>query len=45
MRESVRAGLAVPGTALEVEIFGERRAATVHDSRPLWDPDNLRIKG
>jgi len=40
----VRADLAVPGTALEVEIFGERFAATVQPDQPLWDPENGRIR-
>ncbi len=40
----VRADLAVPGTALEVEIFGERRRAVVQEDAPLWDPKNERIR-
>jgi dimethylglycine dehydrogenase len=40
----VRADLAVPGTAVEVEIYGERYGAVVQEDRPLWDPENLRIK-
>ena len=40
----VRADLAVPGRALEVEILGERRRAVV-GREPLYDPDNLRLKG
>ncbi|MCC0028833.1 MAG: FAD-dependent oxidoreductase [Brucellaceae bacterium] len=40
----VRADLAEPGTALEVEIFGERFAATVQPDAPLWDPDNERLR-
>ncbi|HKX10591.1 MAG TPA: aminomethyltransferase family protein, partial [Stellaceae bacterium] len=39
----VRADLAAPGTRLEVEIFGERRAATV-GREPLYDPQNLRLR-
>lgn len=39
----VRADLAAPGTRLEVEIFGERRAATVR-REPLYDPQNLRLR-
>jgi dimethylglycine dehydrogenase len=39
----VRADLALPGTRLEVEIFGERRAATV-GREPLYDPQNLRLR-
>jgi dimethylglycine dehydrogenase len=40
----VRADLAVPGTELEVEILGERLPAKVA-REPLYDPDNLRLKG
>jgi len=40
----VRADLSVPGTALEVEILGERRRAIVA-REPLYDPDNLRLRG
>jgi dimethylglycine dehydrogenase len=41
---TVRADCAEPGTRLEVEIYGERYAATVQLDRPLWDPDNARIR-
>lgn len=40
----VRADLTEPGTALEVEIFGKRCAATVQPDVPLWDPENERIR-
>lgn len=40
----LRADLAVPGETVEVEIFGERFAATVQPDRPLWDPENERLK-
>jgi len=40
----LRADLAVPGTALEVEIFGQRCAAVVQDDAPMWDPANARIR-
>jgi dimethylglycine dehydrogenase len=40
----VRADLAVAGTQLEVEIFGERVNATVQPDAPLWDPENARIR-
>ncbi len=39
----LRADLAEPGTALEVEIFGERCPATVH-ALPFWDPANERLR-
>ncbi|TYB89153.1 FAD-dependent oxidoreductase [Oceaniovalibus sp. ACAM 378] len=40
----VRADLAVAGTVLEVKIFGEKCRAVVQPDRPLWDPDNVRIR-
>jgi dimethylglycine dehydrogenase len=39
----LRTDLTVPGTALEVGILGERRAAVVA-REPLYDPDNLRLR-
>ena len=41
---TVLVDLSRPGTALEVEIFGERRAATVEGDAPLWDPGNERLR-
>ena len=40
----LRADLAVEGTKIEVEIFGERYLATVQADAPLWDPQNTRIR-
>ncbi|MFQ5623298.1 MAG: FAD-dependent oxidoreductase [Paracoccaceae bacterium] len=40
----LRPDLAVPGTSVEVEIYGERFPATVQEDRPLWDPDNARLR-
>ena len=40
----LRADLTVPGTKIEVEIFGERFPAVVQEDKPLWDPDNLRLR-
>lgn len=40
----LRADCAAPGTALEVAIYGERRPATVRPDRPLWDPENERLR-
>jgi len=40
----VKAELSTPGTKLEVEIYGERYAATVQEDQPLWDPANERIR-
>lgn len=40
----LRADLAVPGTKVEVEIYGERFPATVEADAPLWDAKNERIK-
>ena len=39
----LRADLAVPGTRIEVEIFGERFPAVVQKDKPLWDPNNERL--
>ncbi|MCB1366220.1 MAG: FAD-dependent oxidoreductase [Rhodobacteraceae bacterium] len=41
----LRADLAVPGTEIEVEIYGERCRAVVQPDQPLWDPENARIRG
>ncbi|MHA1190295.1 MAG: aminomethyltransferase family protein, partial [Alphaproteobacteria bacterium] len=41
----LRADLAVSGTQIEVEIYGERYRATVQEDRPLWDPANQRLRG
>ncbi len=40
----IRADLAVPGTEIEVEIYGEKRRAVVQNDAPLWDPKNDRIR-
>mgnify|MGYP001351136340 CR=1 FL=1 len=40
----LRADLAVPGTEIEVEIYGERCRAVVQEDQPLWDPGNERIR-
>ncbi len=40
----VLSDLAEPGTALEIEIFGERCKAIVQEDQPLWDPDNERLR-
>ena len=40
----LRADLAVAGAEVEVEIFGERFAATVQKDEPLWDPENQKLK-
>ncbi|MEM6488040.1 MAG: FAD-dependent oxidoreductase [Pseudomonadota bacterium] len=40
----LRADMAVPGTALEIEIYGERRPATVQPELALWDPENARLR-
>ncbi|MDW6020524.1 FAD-dependent oxidoreductase [Mesorhizobium sp. BAC0120] len=40
----LRADLAIPGERVEVEIFGERFTATVQPDKPLWDPDNARLR-
>ena len=40
----LRADLAVPGTQVEVEIFGTRHRALVCEDQPLWDAANARIR-
>ena len=40
----LQADLAVSGTTLEVEIYGERLPAVVQDDQPLWDPENKRVR-
>lgn len=40
----LRADLAHPGSAVEIEIFGDRFKAVVHADEPLWDPQNERLK-
>ncbi|KAE9630052.1 GcvT family protein [Parasedimentitalea maritima] len=41
---TVRADLAVPGTKLEVEIYGQKCTAVVQEDQPLWDPANERLR-
>ena len=40
----LRADLAVAGTEVEVEIFGERVKAVVLADGPAWDAKNVRIR-
>ncbi|MBA3447868.1 MAG: FAD-dependent oxidoreductase [Pseudaminobacter sp.] len=40
----IRADLAVPGTKVNVEIFGENFPAVVQEDQPLWDPKNERLR-
>lgn len=40
----LRADLAVPGTKIEVNIYGEMCSATVKEDKPLWDADNERLR-
>ncbi len=40
----VRPDLAVAGTELEVEIYGQRCRAIVQEDKPMWDPDNDRLR-
>ncbi len=41
----LRRDLAVTGTEIEVEIYGERCRAIVQEDKPLWDPENTRLRG
>ncbi|WP_438956928.1 GcvT family protein [Cognatiyoonia sp.] len=40
----IKPDLTEPGTKLDIEIYGERFAATVMDDAPLWDPQNERLR-
>ncbi len=40
----VRADLAVPGTELQVDIYGQKCRAVVQEDQPLWDPTNERLR-
>lgn len=40
----LRADLAESGTRVDIEIFGQRYPAVVQDDRPLWDPENARLR-
>jgi len=40
----LRADLAVEGTEITVEIYGERHRAVVQKDQPLWDPKNERLR-
>jgi len=40
----LRADLVAPGTEVEVEIYGKRCMAVVQEDRPLWDPENARLR-
>jgi dimethylglycine dehydrogenase len=40
----LRSDLTEPGTRVEVEIFGNRFAATVQPGQAVWDPENERIR-
>lgn len=40
----IRADLAVAGTELEVEVFGQACKAVVQPPGPLWDRDNTRLR-
>ncbi|MBC7181134.1 MAG: FAD-dependent oxidoreductase, partial [Roseovarius sp.] len=42
--DMLRADLAVPGTEIEVEIYGERCRAVVQPDAPLWDAGNERLR-
>jgi dimethylglycine dehydrogenase len=41
----LRSDLTEPDTRVEVEIFGERFAATVQPGQAIWDPTNERLRG
>jgi dimethylglycine dehydrogenase len=41
---AIRSDLAVPGTEVEINIFGKICKATVQPDQPLWDPENERLR-
>ncbi len=41
---TIRADLAVPGTEVQINIFGKLCKAMVQPDQPLWDPENKRIR-
>ncbi len=40
----LKTDLAVPGTEIEIEIYGDRFKATVQPDGPLFDPNNERLR-
>ena len=40
----IRPDLNLPGTEVEVEIYGEKFRAVVQEDQPLWDPANERLR-
>ena len=40
----IKPEFAVPGTELEIDIYGEKVKATVEEDQPLWDPANERLR-
>jgi dimethylglycine dehydrogenase len=40
----IRPDLAVAGTKVAINIFGQDCMATVQEDAPLWDPENARIR-
>ena len=40
----VRSDANIVGGKVEIEIYGKKYAATIHEDQPLWDPENERIR-
>ena len=40
----IRSDLATPGTEVEINIYGQMCKAVVQEDRPLWDPENERLR-
>ena len=40
----IRSDLALPGTEVEIDIFGQKCRAVVQEDKPLWDPQNERLR-
>lgn len=40
----LRTDVSTPGSKVEIEMYGQKYAATVQEDAPLWDPENDRIR-
>lgn len=40
----IRSDLALPGTEVVIDIFGQKCRAVVQEDKPLWDPQNERLR-
>ena len=40
----LKSEIAKPGEIVEVEIYGQKCEAIVQEDKPLWDPENVRLR-